>query len=114
MTPRVLYVNPLSLDANPAIDAIAYGLQHTLHAAAIELRVLFADFTAPHYRRQYEAAIEAGVSAKVDAIAIYVIDPSAFGDPVARARAAGIPRSEERRVGREWRCGRAPDVVQEK
>jgi len=91
MTLRVLYVNPLSLDANPAIDAIAYGLQHTLHAAAIELRVLFADFTAPHYRRQYEAAIEAGVSAKVDAIAIYVIDPSAFSDPVARARAAGIP-----------------------
>ena len=91
MTLRVLYVNPLSLDANPAIDAIAYGLQHTLHAAAIELRVLFADFTAPHYRRQYEAAIEAGVSAKVDAIAIYVIDPSAFSDPVAKARAAGIP-----------------------
>jgi ABC-type sugar transport system substrate-binding protein len=91
MTMRVLYVNPLALDANPAIDAIAYGLQHTLHAAALELRVLFADFTAPQYRRQYEAAITAGIAAKVDAIAIYVIDPSAFAGPVAQARAAGIP-----------------------
>jgi len=91
MAMRVLYVNPLSLGANPAIDAIAYGLQHALHAAAIELRVLFADFTAPHYRRQYEAAIEAGITAKVTAIAIYVIDPSAFADPVAQARTAGIP-----------------------
>lgn len=91
MTMRVLYVSPLSLDANPAIDAIAYGLQHALHAAAIELRVLFADFTAPHYRRQYEAAIEDGIAAKVAAIAIYVIDPAAFGGPVAKARAAGIP-----------------------
>lgn len=91
MAMRVLYVNPLSLDANPAIDAIAYGLQHVLHAAAIELRVLFADFTAPHYRRQYEAAIEDGIAAKVAAIAIYVIDPAAFGGPVAKARAAGIP-----------------------
>jgi ABC-type sugar transport system substrate-binding protein len=91
MTMRVLYINPLALDANPAIDAIAYGLQHTLYAAGIELRVLFADFTVPHYRRQYEEAIAAGIAAKVDAIAIYVIDPSAFADPVARARAAGIP-----------------------
>ncbi len=91
MTMRVLYVNPLSLDANPAIDAIAYGLQHALHAAAIELQVLFADFTAPHYRRQYEAAIEDGIAAKVAAITIYVIDPAAFGGPVAKARAAGIP-----------------------
>jgi len=91
MTIRVLYVNPLSLDQNPAIDAIAYGLQHVLHTASIELRVLFADFTAPDYRRQYEAAIETGIAAKVNAIVIYVITPSAFSVPVAKARAAGIP-----------------------
>jgi ABC-type sugar transport system substrate-binding protein len=91
MAMRVLYVNPLSLDQNPAIDAIAYGLQHVLHATSVELRVLFADFTAPEYRRQYEAAIETGIAAKVDAIVIYVITPSAFSAPVAKARAAGIP-----------------------
>ena len=28
MALRVLYVNPLALGGNPAIDAIAYGLQH--------------------------------------------------------------------------------------
>jgi ABC-type sugar transport system substrate-binding protein len=91
MAQRVLYVSPLALDGNPAIDAIAYGLQHALHAATIELRVLIADFTAADYRRQYEDAIVAGIAAGVDAIVIYVIAPSAFREPVARARAAGIP-----------------------
>jgi ABC-type sugar transport system substrate-binding protein len=43
------------------------------------------------YRRQYEDAIAAGTAAHVDAIVIYVITPSAFHDPVAKARAAGIP-----------------------
>ena len=75
---RVLYVSPLALYGNPAMDAIAYGLQHILHAADIELCVLFADFTAPDYRRQYEDAIAAGIAARVDAIVIYVITPSAF------------------------------------
>ena len=91
MALRVLYVSPLALDGNPAIDAIAYGLQHILHAAGIELCVLCTDFTAPDYRRQYEDAIAAGIAARVDAIVIYVITPSAFGEPVAKARAAGIP-----------------------
>ena len=27
MSIRVLYVNPINLDANPAIDAMAYGKQ---------------------------------------------------------------------------------------
>ena len=40
---RVLYLNPLALGGNPAIDAIAYGLQHGLQAAGNELRVLFAE-----------------------------------------------------------------------
>ena len=53
--------------------------------------MLFADFTAPDYRRQYEDAIAAGITARVDAIVIYVITPSAFREPVAKARAAGIP-----------------------
>lgn len=91
MAMRVLYVNPLALGGNPAIDAIAYGLQHTLRAAEIELRVLFADFTAPDYRRQYEDAIAAGIADRVDAIVIYVITPSALQEPAAKARAAGIP-----------------------
>lgn len=91
MNPRVLYVNPLPLDANPAIDAIAYGLQHALRAADIELRVIFADFRERGVQRQCQEVVEAGVAAKVAAIVLYVLDPSAFSEPVARARAAGIP-----------------------
>jgi len=91
MALRVLYASPLALDRNPAIDAIAYGLRHALHAAEIELRVLFADFTAADYRRQYENAIAAGIAGRVDAIVIYVISPSAFREPASKARAAGIP-----------------------
>jgi ABC-type sugar transport system substrate-binding protein len=62
-----------------------------LHAAEIQLCVLFADFTEPDYRRQYEDAIAAGIAARVDAVVIYVINPSAFRESVAKARAAGIP-----------------------
>lgn len=91
MSKRVLYVNPIQLDANPAIDAIAYGLQHVLRGAGIELRVLFADFREPGYRHRYQAAIEEGIAARVAGMVIYVINPSLFGDAVATARAAGIP-----------------------
>src|SRR5262245_47322061 len=91
MTMRVLYVNPLPLNGNPAIDAIAYGLQHTLHAANIELRVIFSDFRGSEAQRRYAEAIEAGIVAHVDAIVIYVLYPSLFRDVVARTRAASIP-----------------------
>lgn len=91
MNKRILYVAPLSLGGNPAIDAIAYGLQHVLHAADIELRVIFADFREREARRRYQVAIESGIAARVDAIVIYVLDPSAFAEPVAKARAASIP-----------------------
>src|SRR5215475_7303830 len=88
---RVLYINPLPLDGNPAIDAIAYGLQHVLHAANIELRVIFSDFRGSEAQHRYAEAIEAGIAAHVDAIVIYVLYPSIFRDVVAKARAAGIP-----------------------
>lgn len=91
MSSRVLYVNPLELDANPAIDAIAYGLQHALTPAGVELVVLFADFRKPAFGRRYREAIERGVEAGVDGIVIYTLNPEAFGDSVASARAAGIP-----------------------
>src|SRR5262249_36116842 len=50
--PRAAGVSAPSADsdwrARFSIDAIAYGLQHSLHAAGIELRVLFAPYgTAP-------------------------------------------------------------------
>ena len=90
MTQRVLYVNPIPLDGNPAIDALGYGLQHALHAADIEMPVLFGDFREPDHTQRCETAIDEGIAAGVDGIVIYALDPSAFGEPVARARAAGI------------------------
>ena len=91
MTKRVLYVNPIHLDANPAIDALAYGLQSVLHAADIRMPVLFADFREPDMRKKYEAAIEEGIRARVEGIVIYALDPTLFGEAVAKARSAGIP-----------------------
>ena len=91
MQKQVLYVNPIQLDANPAIDALAYGLQHVLHAADIRLSVVFGDFREPGYRKRYAAAIEAGIHARVDGIVIYALYPTGFGEEVAKARAAGIP-----------------------
>lgn len=91
MTKRVLYVNPIHLDANPAIDALAYGLQSVLHAADIQMPVLFADFREPGMRKKYEAAIDEGVRARVEGIVIYALNPTLFGEAVAKARSAGIP-----------------------
>ena len=91
MTKRVLYVNPIYLDANPAIDALAYGLQSILHAADIQMPVLFADFREPGMRKKYEAAIDEGVRARVEGIVIYALNPTLFGEAVAKARSAGIP-----------------------
>jgi ABC-type sugar transport system substrate-binding protein len=91
LSPRVLYVDPLELDGNPAIDAIAYGLQHALREAGIELAVIFADFRKGAFGRRYREAIERGIDSGVDAIVIYSLSPDAFSEPVAAARAAGIP-----------------------
>ena len=92
MTKRVLYVNPIYLDANPAIDALAYGLQSILHAADIQMPVLFADFREPGMRKKYEAAIDEGVRARVEGIVIYALNPTLFGEAVAKARSGGHSR----------------------
>ena len=95
MAQRVLYVNPLALGGNPAIDAIAYGLQHTLHAAEIELRVLFADFTAPDYRRQYEDAIAAGIAARDETMlgTLEAIDEAKRGGEMKLVSRNGSPQA---------------------
>ena len=91
MSKRVLYVNPIQLDANPAIDALAYGLQSVLHAADIQMPVLFAGFREPQQPQRYEAAIAEGVAANVDGIVIYALYPTLYADAVAKARSAGVP-----------------------
>jgi ABC-type sugar transport system substrate-binding protein len=87
----VLYVNPMEGDTNPAIDAISYGLQHSLHRAGVDVRMLYADFRRPDCMALTAAAIDEGVAAGVDAIAFYALDPAGPAEAVARARAAGVP-----------------------
>jgi ABC-type sugar transport system substrate-binding protein len=88
---RVLYVNPMEGEVNPAIDAIAYGLQHSLDHAGIDVRMLLADFRDPQCAARTAAAIHAGIDAGVDGIAYYALDPTEPAAAVAAARAAGIP-----------------------
>lgn len=88
---RVLYVNPMVGDVNPAIDAIGLGLQHALHAADIAMRTIGADFRDPDCVAATDAAIRAGTAAGVDAIAFYALDPHGPAAAVAEARGAGIP-----------------------
>jgi ABC-type sugar transport system substrate-binding protein len=89
---RVLYVNPMGGDeVNPAIDAIAYGLQAVLDEAGIEMPQLVADFREPDVVARTGDAIDRGVAAGVDGIAFYALDPSGPREAVARAREAGIP-----------------------
>ena len=52
MTKRVLYVNPIHLDANPAIDALAYGLQSVLHAADIQMPGAVRRFSRTGYAKK--------------------------------------------------------------
>jgi ABC-type sugar transport system substrate-binding protein len=88
---RILYVNPMNYGTNPGVDAIAHGLQHRLGAAGLELRVVFDDFARPDWRELAESSIDAAIAARFRAIVIYVLDPMASADAVARARKAGIP-----------------------
>lgn len=87
---RVLYVNPMEGEVNPAIDAIAYGLQHALAEAGHELRMLTADFRSPDCMAQTAAAVAAGAEAGVDAIAYYALDPASPQEAVAAARERGV------------------------
>lgn len=99
---RVLYISPMACELNPAMDAIAYGLQHSLHTAGIQMRMLIADFreaaseswtesSAGGWAARTASAIQAGIDARVDAIAFYAFQPTEPAAAVAQARSAGIP-----------------------
>lgn len=87
---RVLYLNPMDYGTNPGVDAIAHGLQHRLKAAGLELRVVFNDFSKADWRERAATTIDAAIAARFRAIVIYVLDPVASEEAVARARKAGL------------------------
>jgi ABC-type sugar transport system substrate-binding protein len=87
---RVLYVNPLPEGGNPAIDALAYGLDAAVRQAGGETRVLTTDFRLPDIGQQTADAFDAGIEAGVDAIVMYALDPAQPAEAAARVRAAGV------------------------
>ena len=88
---RVLYVSTLDYGANPAVDAIAHGLENSLHQAGISMHVMSADFRTRGWQEKQGAAVDAGISARVDGMVLYVNDADAPAAAVQRARSAGIP-----------------------
>jgi ABC-type sugar transport system substrate-binding protein len=88
---RVLYVNVLPYGAHPGIDALAHGLDHRLQQAGIELRTLTVDVREPDWSEKQTQAIQQGVSARVDGMVVYVLDPTQPAAAVATAQAHGIP-----------------------
>jgi ABC-type sugar transport system substrate-binding protein len=88
---RVLYVNVLPYGAHPGIDALAHGLDHRLRESGIELRTLTVDVRRPDWVEEQIQAIRRGIDARVDGIAVYVLDPMQPAKAVAAARNRGIP-----------------------
>lgn len=88
---RILYLNPMDYGTNPGVDAIAHGLDHRVRQAGAELRVVFAHFTRPDALEIQLNAIEAAIRGGIDAIVLYVLDPTQPAAMVAQARAQGIP-----------------------
>jgi ABC-type sugar transport system substrate-binding protein len=87
---RVVYVNPLPEGGNPAIDALAYGLDAAVRQAGGETRVLTTDFRLPDIGQQTADAFDAAVAAGVDAVVMYALDPAQPAEAAARVRAAGV------------------------
>ena len=87
---RVLYVNPLPEGGNPAIDALAYGLDAAVRQAGGQTRILTTDFRLPDIGQQTADAFDAGIEAGVDAIVMYALDPAQPAEAAARVRAAGV------------------------
>lgn len=88
---RALYVNVMEYGAHPGLDALAHGLDHRLAKAGIELRTLTVDVRREGWLEGQSQAIRTGIAARVDAIVVYVLDPSEPAAAVAQARDAGIP-----------------------
>jgi len=74
---RILYISPLPLVSNPAIDSIAYGIQFACREASVELRVIFDDARSVNPRESLPRHINAAIAARVDAIIFYVVNPDA-------------------------------------
>jgi ABC-type sugar transport system substrate-binding protein len=87
---RILYISPLPLASNPAIDCIAHGIQFACHESSMELHVIFDDARCAKPSASLPRHITAAIAARVDAIIFYVVEPEAARSEVQEARSAGI------------------------
>jgi ABC-type sugar transport system substrate-binding protein len=88
---RALYVSPMAYGANSAVDALCHGLESRLAENAVELRLAYADFAEPGWPDLAEQAVLEGLRRGVDAVVLWVIDPTVPAGAVAQARAQGVP-----------------------
>lgn len=88
---RVLYVSPMAYGSNTAVDTFSHALNNSLADAGIELRVAYADFRESGWLEQTDGLIRAGSQGGVDAIVLWLVDPTEPADAVAAARARGVP-----------------------
>src|SRR5882757_8001956 len=87
---RALYVSPIAYGCNDAVDAIGHGIDATLAAHGIEMRVICADFRDAGWTHTAVRAIDAAVKAGFRAIIGYLIDPEPLRVALSRARTRGL------------------------
>jgi ABC-type sugar transport system substrate-binding protein len=88
---RALYINVMEYGAHPGLDALAHGLDHRLAKAGVELRTLTVDVRHDGWPERQGEAIRRGITAGVDAIVVYILDPTQPAAAVGEALAAIIP-----------------------
>lgn len=88
---RVLYVSPMAYGSNTAVDTFSHALNHILAEAGVELRVAYADFREAGWLERTDALVREGVGAGVDAIVLWLVDPTEPAEAVAYARSRGVP-----------------------
>jgi ABC-type sugar transport system substrate-binding protein len=81
----------MEFDENPTVDTVAHALRSRLADNDIELRVIVADFRKPGWPDTANDAFRAGVSADVDAVVAWLVNPEEPAEGVAETRAHGIP-----------------------
>lgn len=87
---RVLYISPMVYGDNSSLDAMSHSIDHALGQAGIGLRVAYADFRADGWLHRTEELIREGITASVNAIVLYSIDPAEPARAVAYAREQGV------------------------
>src|SRR5438445_10597479 len=83
---KFVFVNHVT--TNPFFVPTVYGIQDA--CALLSCDYQFVGSKTSQVSEMVDA-FNAAISAKADGIAVAIIDPSAFNDPVARALDAGIP-----------------------